>query len=97
MMAGEAMEGPWNGATESEARREYWGGRAARILRIAKAVARPSIGVRTVGGGVEVKLRDLPSADADARWGECARRGRAVRAQRGRTWHTGVWTPTMVS
>jgi hypothetical protein len=25
MMAGAAMEGPWNGATESEAGREFWG------------------------------------------------------------------------
>jgi hypothetical protein len=48
-MAWAAMEGPWNGVTESEARREYWGGRAAWILRIAEAVARPSIGVRAVG------------------------------------------------
>jgi hypothetical protein len=39
----------------------------------------------------------LSSADADAQWGECARRGRAVRAQHGRTWRTEVWTPTMVS
>jgi hypothetical protein len=26
MMAGAAMEGPWNGATESEAGRDFWGG-----------------------------------------------------------------------
>jgi hypothetical protein len=25
MMAGAAMEGPWNGATESEAGRDFWG------------------------------------------------------------------------
>jgi hypothetical protein len=43
------MEGPCNGATESKARQEYWGGRTARILRIVEAVARPSIDVRAVG------------------------------------------------
>jgi hypothetical protein len=44
-----------------------------------------------------VKLRDLPSADADVRWGERAMgvggrgfcgRGRTVGVQRGRTWRT---------